>query len=175
MSIGETEQEKNGLEHNPISVSNLLLKGYMWALPLFMSIYYEDWTPTNLRRLRKREWACMICGGLLFGCVVPFLINTALGTTSFLAVHVWQMNYCNCRDWHTCDQRRSSHKNRAFFLFGLLPSISENSNRLQDCWCCTRNNPLWHFTCLRFPSVPGIFFTFSVPTHELSHSRYNAG
>ncbi|WP_373481056.1 DMT family transporter [Geminocystis sp.] len=67
---------------NPISSCNVLFVGNICALALMLLIFHQDWKPTTLKLLTRKDWISLTITGILSGAISPWLIFTALEKTN---------------------------------------------------------------------------------------------
>lgn len=67
---------------NPISLCNVLFVGNLYALIVFIIIYWRQWNKTTLKQLSRKDWLILTIVGILSGAIAPGLIFQALALTN---------------------------------------------------------------------------------------------
>ncbi|WP_421656661.1 DMT family transporter [Leptothermofonsia sp. ETS-13] len=68
--------------HNPISLCNVLFVGNLCALIVFITLFWQQWSWSNLKQLSRKEWLGLVAVALFSGALAPSLIFQALATTN---------------------------------------------------------------------------------------------
>ncbi|MEO1133596.1 MAG: EamA family transporter, partial [Cyanobacteria bacterium J06639_1] len=67
---------------NPISFCNVLFVGNVCTLTLLGGIYFQQWRPAALQKIRWQQWLMMSVVAILGAAIVPTLVFTALSITA---------------------------------------------------------------------------------------------
>jgi len=67
---------------NSISFCNTLFVGNLCALIILTALYYTDWNPKKISKIKLKDWILLTIVAILSGALAPALIFTALSQTT---------------------------------------------------------------------------------------------